>query len=284
MGFNSLHLEAFALCAQVGNFTRAAEKLHITQSALSQRIKNLEESLGVTLLLREKKGIRLTEFGEKLIQYCRAKQAAEEELISSVFSPKTKDLTGMIRIGAFSTVARSFVLPALSKLLIAFPRIQFKLIVKELYDLEPLLKSGEIDFLITTQDLKRQGLIAEKLGTEINVLIQKKGYKGPDIFLDHDEEDTTTIEYFRSKGPGKIQRRYLEDIYGIIDGVRLGLGKAIVPRHLISEMREIEIVNPAKTLHIPVFLFYYEQPFYSRLHQSVIQSLTSHSLNNFTKL
>ncbi len=283
MALNSLYLEAFYACVQVGNFTRAAEKLHITQSALSQRIKNLEESLGVTLLIREKKGIRPTEFGERLVQYCSAKYAAEDELVSSVKAPHSKLLSGIVRIGAFSSAARSFVLPALSDLLLAHPQIQLRLVVQELYNLEPLLRSGEIDFLMTTRILQRQGILHRKLGVETNVQVQKRGYQGRDVFLDHDEEDTTTLDYFKQKDRGKIQRQYLDDIYGIIDGVRLGLGKAVVPKHLIDGMPDIEIVNPSKTLLAPVILHYYEQPFYSRLHEAVVQALTSHQLGSFTK-
>jgi DNA-binding transcriptional LysR family regulator len=274
MAINSLYLEAFYTCSQMGNFTRAAERLHITQSALSQRIKNLESDLGATLLVREKKGVRLTEFGERLVQYCRAKESAEKDLMVYIDSPKSQALSGIIRIGTFSSVARSVVLPALSDLLRANPKVQLKLLVRELYDLESLLKSGEIDFLITTSELERSSVLSQKLGNETNVLIQKKGYKGPDVFLDHDEEDTTTVKYLGKKA-GKFPRHFLDDIYGIIDGVQLGLGRAVVPRHLIRDKKDIEIVNPTKTLLIPVFLHCYEQPFYSKLHEAVVQALTN---------
>jgi len=261
------------------NFTRAAERLHITQSALSQRIKNLEDELGTTLFIRSKKDIRLTEFGERLVRFCQAKEAAENELLSEMKASADEVLAGVLRVGSFSSVARSIILPALSGLLIKNPNLQLRFVVRELYELSPLLRSGEIDFLITTEILKHSDFVSHRLGFEKNVLIQKKGYKGPDVFLDHDEEDRTTVDYFGGRDASKLQRRYLDDIYGIIDGVRLGLGKAVVPHHLIKDLRDIEILNPSKTLSIPIILHYYEQPMYTRLHETAVEALTAISID-----
>lgn len=274
MSLNSLYIDAFYACAQAGHFTKAAKSLNITQSALSQRIKNLELELGTTLFIREKTGVRLTEFGEKLVRYCRAKDAAELELVQQVRNEAKGELTGVIRVGTFSSVGRSLVLPSLAKLLSRNPSLQFKMVTRELYELTPMLRSGEIDFLITTSQAKIPGVVAATLGHEHNVLIQKRGYKGPDVYLDHDESDRTTTEYFK-KDLKQIRRRYLDDIYGIIDGVQLGIGKAVVPSHLIDSLRDIEIVNPSRTLTNPVVLHYYEQSLYSSLHKAVIEQLTS---------
>ena len=272
MSLNSLYLDAFHACAQLGSFTKAAARLHITQSALSQRIKNLEEELGTVLMVRERAGARLTDFGERLVRYCRAKESAEAELVQEIQGPKKGGLSGIIRIGAFSTVARSVVLPALSELLSQNPGVQLKLEVRELYELPLLLRSGEIEFLLSTQTLNKPGLVSHRLGTEKNVLIQKKGYTGGDTFLDHDEEDTTTLEYFQRKS-GPLLRHFMDDIYGIIDGVRLGVGRAVVPLHLVAGLPNIEIVNESKKHSVPIFLYYYEQAIFSRLHTAVVSIL-----------
>ncbi|MFM8314231.1 MAG: LysR family transcriptional regulator, partial [Deltaproteobacteria bacterium] len=71
MSISSSQLDAFFACSQTGNFTKAAKLLHLTQSALSQRILNLEGELQTTLFIRERNGIRLTSAGRELVQYCR---------------------------------------------------------------------------------------------------------------------------------------------------------------------------------------------------------------------
>ena len=56
-------LRAFETSARLGSFTRAADELHVTQAAVSQQVKQLEQHLGSPLFIREAKGLRLTEVG-----------------------------------------------------------------------------------------------------------------------------------------------------------------------------------------------------------------------------
>jgi DNA-binding transcriptional LysR family regulator len=273
MSLNSSYLDAFYACARLGHFTKAAAALHITQSALSQRIKNLEEELGNTLIIRDRAGLRLTEQGHELLRYCQSKAAVEEQVLSRVQGRSTKGYNGTLRIGAFSSIASSVVLPALANLLETNPGLRLQLIVRELYELRPLLKSGQIDFMIIDEELQQESIRTRVLGFENYVLIQKRGYKGPDIYLDHDEEDSITIKYLKQKTASKLQRHYLDDISGIIEGVHLGLGRAVVPQHLTIGMRSIEILEPKKMLSVPVVLHFYEQSFYSPLQQAVMETL-----------
>lgn len=273
MSLNSSYLDAFLACAQLKSFTRAAGRLHITQSALSQRIRNLEEELGTTLIIRERSGMRLTETGENVLRYCQTRDHIESELMERIRGESRDELSGMIRIGGFSSIVRSVILPALTEVLRENPGVQLKVYTKELYELPSLLKSGEIDFMISDEEFRPEGVMTRALGIERSVLVQKRGYCGPEIYLDHDEDDLTTVRYFRKKSPAGLKRRYLDDIYGIIDGVRLGVGRAVVPMHLVSKSPDIEVVDPGKMLSVPVILHYYEQPYYSKLHQAVVDAL-----------
>ena len=84
MKLSGMLMEAFYQIAKTGNFTRAAAALHITQSALSQRIKQLEEELGVTLLIRERSGTVLTTEGERMLRYCQLQSTMEEEMLRDI--------------------------------------------------------------------------------------------------------------------------------------------------------------------------------------------------------
>jgi DNA-binding transcriptional LysR family regulator len=178
MSLNSSFLDAFLACAQVQNFTRAAERLFITQSTLSQRIKNLEDELNVTLIIRDRSGLRLTEYGEALLRYCQTKEQLEDQLIGRIKNKNSSTrLSGTIRIGGFSSVMRSVILPALSKLLHIHPELRIKSLSKEVYELRSLLKSGAIDFMILDEKLESENLITQVLGYEENVMMIKKRRK-----------------------------------------------------------------------------------------------------------
>lgn len=275
MNIPSLHLEAFFAVSQTLNFTKAAEKLHITQSALSQRILNLEKDLELTLIIRDRAGLRLTEAGEKLVRYCQLKNNLEQEVLSSLKAHDKASISGVVRIGGFSSITSSIVIPALANLLSSHKNISIQIITKEMNELLDLLKRGEIDYVILDDRLDREELERIFLGKEKNVLVQHKKYQGEDIYLDHDEMDEVTIKYLKqAKLKTKdIKRQYLDDIHGLIHGVEQHLGKAVLPLHLIKDKTHFEILDKSQILEIPVYLYYYAQPYYSNLHHKVVGAL-----------
>lgn len=268
----SHQLEAFLAVAQTLNFTRAAAQLHLTQSALSQRIKNLEDELATTLFIRDRSGLRLTEAAHRLVRYGRRKHSLEAEFRASL---QGEGLSGAIRIGGFSSVMQSVILPSLAPLLRAHPAIHLQMFVDEMDRLPARLRRGEIDYMVLHQREARDELATVALGRERNVLVQKKGYRGPDLYLDHDEADSITHDYLQLAGQPTqgLQRRYLANIYGLIEGVRLGLGRAVLPEHLIREEPALERVSPKRVLESPVFLYFYAQPYYSKLHDEIVRAI-----------
>lgn len=279
MSLSALYLDAFYACAQAGHFTKASERLNITQSALSQRIKNLEQELTTTLFIRDRAGIRLTEAGYTLLRYCQSKSSIEAEVIEQIRGDqKSVGLQGHIRIGGFSSVMRSVILPSLAPIIEKNPGLRLSFSSEELADLPGLLKQGEIDYMILDHELRRDDLVMEPLGTESNVMVKKKNADVPEIYLDHDESDQTTIQFLKlNKLKYKIERRYLDDVYGIIDGVKMGLGKAVLPTHLIQDDKQLVVMNNHKALLIPVVLHYYKQDYYSKLHHAVVEVIKKNS-------
>lgn len=86
------------------------------------------------------------------------------------------------------------------------------------------------------------------------MLVKNKKASDFEIYLDHDENDQTTKTYFsRSKSTFKpLTMRYLDDVYGLIDGVKNGFGKAVLPMHLIENETTLEIIDLQKRLKVPV--------------------------------
>ena len=70
------HLRAFIAVAEEASVTKAAERLHISQPPLSRHIKQLEGELGITLFIRHRQGVTLTDAGQRLLEKARARPPA----------------------------------------------------------------------------------------------------------------------------------------------------------------------------------------------------------------
>ncbi len=277
MSLSSSQLDAFYEIAKTSSFSKAAKNLAVTQSALSQRVKNLEGELGTSLLIREPSGIRLTSAGEELVQYCKHRQALESECLGRIKKPGSASLVGVIRVGGYSTVTRSLILPALRPLLAENPEVRIEVVTREMRELPKLLRSGETDFVFLDHALEKEGVEAHLLGYEENVLIESKTADvRTDVFLDHDLEDDTTLRFFEAQGrkQKKLNRAFLDEIYCILDAVELGMGRAVVPQHLLRTGKRVQAVPGFKSLRLPIYLNYYRQSFYTRLQEVVIDCLS----------
>lgn len=275
MALTASHLEAFYAISQTLNFTKAAAKLHLTQSALSQRIINLEEELGTTLFIRDRAGLKLTETALSLVRYCQMKDHLEKDFLSGLKNENANELKGLVRIGGFSSVTASVLVPIIALLSKQHPGIKLQVLTSEVHDMFDLLKRGEIDYMILDDRLDRQELERIQLGKEKNFLTKGKNLSVGEIYLDHDEKDETTFQYFKlAKTKLKsIERHYLDDIYGLIEGVKCGLGKAVLPYHILKNEKSIEIINEDIFLEIPVYLYFFSRPYYSKLHEVLIKDL-----------
>ncbi|MDE2445010.1 MAG: LysR family transcriptional regulator [Alphaproteobacteria bacterium] len=89
-------LKAFLAIADTGNFTRAADVVNKTQSAVSMQMKRLEETLGRPLFAKDGRGIRFTADGERLVDYARRIVSLSDEAVSAFTKP---DMTGTVRFG-----------------------------------------------------------------------------------------------------------------------------------------------------------------------------------------
>jgi DNA-binding transcriptional LysR family regulator len=272
---SSRQLDAFFAVATHTSFTLAAKKLCISQSALSLRIINLEQRLEATLFIREPSGIRLTELGVQLLHYCKAKTALEEEFLSQCHTKSTQ-LTGTIRIASFSTVTKSIVLPQVSKLLQTHVNVCLDLTVLEIRDLLPALEKAMVDFILLNKKIDKKDITCELIGYENYVMVKCQDYEvEKNTFIDHDYHDTTTAQFLsmQKSQQKKWKSHYLDDIYLVIEGVKQGLGCAIVPEHLIKNDDKLVIVKGFKAMQTPIYLAYFNNAYPSKLHNQVLNTL-----------
>ncbi len=276
MSLSSLHLDAFYAAAQTLNFSQAARGLHITQSALSQRIKALEEDVSLTLFVRMPRGVNLTDAGERLLRYCQARNSLEEELLQEISGSKHEGLGGPLRIAGYSSIVRSILIPALRGLLSEYPHVQPHFQNAEIRNLPEMLLTGKVDFIVTDSEFHRHDLECLTLGTEEYVLVQStKASSLPDVYLDRDPEDRISHQFLahQAREFPSYRRAFLDEIYAIIDAAAAGMGRAVVSRHLVDGNPDVEVVPGFKSMTVPVLLYHHKQPFYTGLHKAVVATL-----------
>jgi DNA-binding transcriptional LysR family regulator len=151
-GFDLDLLRSFTAVVETGGFTRAAERVHLTQSTVSQQIKKLETNLGHTLLIRDRAtgSVRATEEGELLMSYARrilsVSAEANEALGRSVPLPKT------VRLGVPEDFAGQRMIDLLSGFAKTSPRTRLDTISGWSFELRRLLQSGEIDLALVKRE------------------------------------------------------------------------------------------------------------------------------------
>ncbi len=137
--------QIFLQVIQSRSFTKAAEALGYSQSAISQAIRSLEEETGTTLLLRGKNGITLTRDGEDYLPYFQAVGTAEKAL-----EEKKKEMAGLtravIRIGTFTSVSRNLLPPLMHDFQKIYPEARFELRQGEYDSIAADIRSGRLDF------------------------------------------------------------------------------------------------------------------------------------------
>ncbi|MBB3440353.1 LysR substrate-binding domain-containing protein [Rhizobium sp. BK379] len=144
-------LRTFAAVVDAGGFTRAAERIHLTQSTVSQQVRKLEANIGHTLLLRDKStgGIQTTEEGELLLSYARRLLATAEEameLMRKPAAPKT------VRLGVPEDFAGRRLIDLLSGFSAASPHIRLDTVSGWSVELRRLLEAGEIDLALIKRE------------------------------------------------------------------------------------------------------------------------------------
>jgi molybdate transport repressor ModE-like protein len=150
MLYDTVLLRTFAAICDAGSFTKAAREVNLTQSAVSLHVKRLEEQVGSRLIMRNTRGVRLTEHGEVLLSYARRILALYKEAEQRL----GRDSGGLVRIGA----AEYFDLHTLSALLGQFsaryPSVRLQIELGIGPDISALLDEGELDLVIVSNEIR----------------------------------------------------------------------------------------------------------------------------------
>ncbi|MBW4082004.1 LysR family transcriptional regulator [Paenibacillus sp. S150] len=142
-----IQLEVFVAIIETQSFTKAGEKLGLTQSAVSHALKNLEQAWGVKLLERNRSGFVLMPVGQRLLRYARdilrLNQSIQEELA------KEKGLlVGTVRIGSFPTASAAWLPDVFAAFHDIYPSIETLLLEGGYQDIHDWLLNGHVDIAL----------------------------------------------------------------------------------------------------------------------------------------
>jgi len=144
---NLYQLQSFVTVIAEGSMTGAADKLFLTQPAISQQIRNLEEDLGVDLLVRGVRQIKPTLQGEVLYEYSKKmlQLGAQAEVAVKAMGAELK---GHLRVGTLNSMGVQLMSPIVSRLLKYNPQLNVKIEYGKGDDLIRMFKKGQLDVVI----------------------------------------------------------------------------------------------------------------------------------------
>jgi DNA-binding transcriptional LysR family regulator len=247
------HLEHFVVLAEELNFTKAAGRLSLVQSALSVSIRNLEKDLDVTLFTRTGRGVRLSREGEALLPAAR-RVLRDVEAARDTVAAVRNVVRGRIRIGMMQSLA----LINTGELFATFHREHPGVVIEPWHApggsavLADRVRQGELDLAFAWQSLtSARGLRVAELAVEPFVLAMPANHRlaetaqsieelDSEAFIDFPEgwgARTLTDQAFLRAG---VQRKIVVEVADIMMGaelVRAGFGVAVMPRSQVARMQ-----------------------------------------------
>lgn len=165
-------MDAFVRVIDTGSFTGAARQLRVGQPAVSKIIAQLEEQVGVKLVLRTTQGLSPTEAGENFYEHAKRSVEEADEAVSKARGIGAA-LTGRLRISGAVTFARLHIVPRLPKFMALHPAL----------DVEVFLDDGNVDLVeagidvaLRMGDLQDSSLTARRIGQGRRIVVAAPGY------------------------------------------------------------------------------------------------------------
>jgi DNA-binding transcriptional LysR family regulator len=163
-------LRAFVAVAETAGMTAAANVLHLTQAAVSQQIKRLEEAFGAQLFERDRRGLRLTDAGERLFGRAKRLLALNDEIWTEMTA---EEFTGEVRLGIPYDLVGVYLPPVLKNFAQAHPQVEITLVCRTSPELVAASEAGEVDLAVVEELSCGPG--GENLATERLMWVGARG-------------------------------------------------------------------------------------------------------------
>jgi DNA-binding transcriptional LysR family regulator len=283
---NLRFVEAFYWVATLKSISRAAEKLYLTQSAMSSRIATLEDELGILLLDRRDKQFKLTGAGARFLQYAEKLLALQREVKAEMGSGQTMAVS--MRIGAIESVLHSWLIPWLEKLRADYPGLELELTVETTPILIDQMQRGTLDLVFAVLPASAEGVRNHALPTMEMVFVghpdlhKKRNYRLDELasmelltFQKGSQPHVTLLDLFRTHRMEPKKVHAISSISAMVQLVQGGFGVALLPRAAVERLTGFARLKPlicdAKLQSLPIHASYRTDPS-SKTVETVVQS------------
>ncbi|MFT5707204.1 MAG: LysR family transcriptional regulator (chromosome initiation inhibitor) [Oceanospirillaceae bacterium] len=262
-------LSAFTAVVSQRSFERAAVQLCITQSAVSQRIKSLEEHLGQSLLIRSGQ-IKTTTAGQSLLKYANSLQLIERSLMNDL-APRTQSQWLKIAIATNADTLATWLLSALAPWCIA-NKVLLDLKVDDQDQTHQLLRSGEVIGCISSIEQVFKGCVATPLGAlkyhcvASAEFIEKYFAKGVTrnafkkapmvVFNYKDQLQHEYLKRFFNLNSSQQLQHFIPSSEGYIEWIMRSMGFGMAPKLQIQrylDSGELCLLTPEHSIQIPLY-------------------------------
>ncbi len=235
-------LSIFVAVAENGSFTRAGRKLRVSQSAVSQQIRALEQGLGSKLFTRQARKVSLTQAGSVLLPYAKQIIRKVEEAVAVV-----SDLEGLgrgkVAIGAGAAVCHHLLPPLLSEFSARFGKIEVQVISGFSEQTLKRTLDGTVDLGIVLMPINNPGVVATEVGRDELLAIAPKGHAWealervkPKDFI---KESLVTTE--RESQTFRIFERFLIEA-GVFPTVAMEIGDTEAVKRMVEAGLGVSII------------------------------------------
>lgn len=278
MSLLSPQLEAFMAIVKHKTVHGAAAEVYLSQTAVTQRIRALENSLKTTLFIRSRKGMLLTTEGEALLRYCQASITLEGEAMAVIQGAATEaEVT--VRINGPTSIMNSRIIPSTLPVTKLFPNLLMQYNVEDNDKHNLSLKAGQCDFAIISEEKLMPEMQYKKLKPEQYVLVAPKKWAKRELkdiikeerIIDFSSEDQVTFNYLKKYNLFKyvnMSRHFANRTDDLAFMVSKGMGYTTLTVEFAQkyiDSGELVYLNTKKTYDLtPVLVWYYrpEMPQY----------------------
>jgi DNA-binding transcriptional LysR family regulator len=193
-------LVVFAKVVKAGSFSEAARRLKMPISTVSRRVAELEDQLGVRLLERSTRNLRLTELGVEVLE--QAMRSAElSDAVENIVSNRLSEVSGTLRLSAMPSVSETLLTPLITAFQASYPNVRIQVLVTE--RMVDLIAEG-VDLAFRLGELKDSSLVARKLLAYRHQLVASPSYlktsKPPQRPQDLLEHRLLSFSYWKPEG------------------------------------------------------------------------------------
>lgn len=278
-------LQAFQEIARHQSVKGAAKALFLTQTAMTQRLKALEQELKVSLFERSRRGMLLTREGEILLRYCEANQGLVGDVLEKIRGSGVNTAVRLSLSGPTSLMY-SRISSQLIPVMRQFPQLLMEFVYRDDETPAELLREGKVQLAIVLKKQVAKEMQVKKLKPETYVLAASPAWSKRQLkeiiknerIIDFNSLDDMTFDYLKHYGleGAQQERHFVNHPEAIVQLVSEGIGYSVLERSLAEsyvKSKKICLLNQGKAMTRDIFLIWYERPVMTQYFSAIVEAI-----------